>query len=218
MLARFPNLDFYASDRMFHLIEIRTRSGEVIIVEPDGTPLQHICPPFVTSFLHRDATVFLLNRWVRARAERMAARVRESAPATLLRAVEESGPLRMGDWTLESISLVHPEFRQLQHTEPRVHQLHHSVFEPLASPSQVIRTMNIFNRVYFSESALEQGFRAVQASLAEGGVWIVGTTSVTDGATDASVFRKINRRFQLAWRAAKGYPLESQVLALVQTC
>lgn len=217
LLARFPHLDFHASDRMFHLIEIHTPSGEIVVVEPDGTPLQHIRPPFVTSYLHRDAAMFPLNRWNRVRAERMAAWIRESVPSTLLRAVDESGPLRMSDWTLESISLVHPEFRQLLHTETRVHLLQHSVFEPLATPTQVIRTMNIFNRAYFAEPVLEQGYRTVQASLAEGGVWIVGTTRMTDGTNDASVFRKTSGHFKLAWRAANGYPLESRVLALAQT-
>lgn len=217
LLARFPHLDFHASDQMFYLIEIHTPSGETVVVEPDGTPLQHIRPPFVTSYLHRDATMFLVNRWIRERAERMAAWIRESVPSTVLRAVGEGGPLRLSNWTLESISLVHPEFRQLLHTETRTHLLQHSVFEPLATPAQVIRTMNIFNPDYFSEPVLERGYRAVQASLAEGGVWIVGTTRTTDGFTDASVFRKINGHFQFAWRAANGYPLESRVLALAQT-
>jgi len=55
----------------------------------------------------------------------------------------------------------------------------------------VIRTMNIYNRAYFSEDRLREGVRAVLSSLKTDGMWIVGRTA-DEAATshNATIFRK----------------------------
>ncbi len=44
----FPHLDFVASDLLLFLWEAKKQRGEErFILEPDGTPLQYVRPPFV---------------------------------------------------------------------------------------------------------------------------------------------------------------------------
>ncbi len=82
-----------------------------------------------------------------------------------------------GGFEVRKLPLVHPEALGLAKDDSRFSIRSHSAFERSSEPCNVIRTMNIYNRAYFSEDRLREGVRAVLGSLAQDGIWIVGRTA-----------------------------------------
>src|SRR3954454_21016775 len=75
----FPHLEFAASDLLLYLLEAKKQSGDTrFILEPDGTPLQHVRPPFVLRLTHPEPKLFLFNWLLARRARRAWNRVRPS--------------------------------------------------------------------------------------------------------------------------------------------
>src|SRR3954452_15721273 len=68
----FPDLQFVASDLLLFLLQAKKdgRKGRFIL-EPDGTPLQYVRPPFVVRLSQPEPKLFLFN-WLLARKARKA--------------------------------------------------------------------------------------------------------------------------------------------------
>jgi hypothetical protein len=49
LFRAFPCANLEASDRLLWVFRISLAKGKAYIIEPDGEPLQYICPPFVVS-------------------------------------------------------------------------------------------------------------------------------------------------------------------------
>jgi hypothetical protein len=202
--ALFPEARVIASDLLLGLTEVtRKGSRQSYILEPDGTPLQYIQPPFVVSLQKPIPAHYPLNRWLASRAKR---RVPEAQAA----ARDGSS----SNWRVDSISLIHPSARRLAAADSRFEVRAHSVFEPPMKPADVIRTMNIFNPGYFSEDRLRSGAACVERSLRNGGIWIVGrTTEETRPAHNSvSVFQKTAQGLALLERLNGGSEIEELVL------
>jgi hypothetical protein len=206
LLPVFPNAGIEASDLMLKLLELSVSKGEVFITEVDGTPLQYIRPPFVVSLHHRESFRNPLRCLISVRARN---RFRSLAlPPGWADQQQPSG------YRVESIPYVHPEAAAFARSDSRLRFERRSVFDRSTVPSDVLRTMNIFNRDYFPDERLAEGFRAVFDSLRPGGMWIAGRTLEEDFSNHATFFRRGENRWEVADRIGGGWALEEMALGI----
>lgn len=176
----FPQARLEASDLLLYLVRLAVPGGGTYIADPAGMPMQYIRGRFVVSLCAAEPRRYPLNRL-------LAARARRGFPRHLVQGAATEGTRAQADLT--KISCVHPRARVLAKRDPRFTVVQRSVFDR-TEPVDVIRTMNIFNRSYFSQDELAQGASAVFASLREGGLWIVGRTSEDDFTNEATFLQK----------------------------
>lgn len=206
--SEFPDAQVVASDILLGLTEVsRVGTSQSYILEPDGTPLQYVRPPFVVPLQKPIPAYYFVNR-------RLAAQARASLPDAQ-KAAQEGGHK---NWTVQNLSLIHPLARRLAAEDPRFKVRRHSIFERLPTPAHVIRTMNIFNRGYFDEDKLRAGAACVTESLVEGGIWILGrTTEETRPARNSvSVFQKTGQALTFLQRLNGGSEIEELALRHAQ--
>lgn len=188
----FPHLEFVASDLLLFLLEVKKKASQQrFILEPDGTPLQYVRPPFVVRLSQPEPKLFLWN-WLLARKagkawKRLRSSIQLPSPSSLAGGTVESA----NGFELRKLPVIHPEALGLAKRNSQFSVRSHSAFEPSSQSCNVIRTMNIYNRAYFSEDRLREGARAVLSSLANDGIWIVGRTE-DEAATshNVTIFRK----------------------------
>lgn len=211
LLALFPHLEFAASDLLLFLLEAKKiGADERYIVEPDGTPLQYVRPPFVVRLGQPEPKLFLFNWLLARRARRAWNRLLPSLNLAASSSLSERAPREANGFEIRKLPLVHPEALQLAKQDSRFSIQSHSAFEPSNQSCTVIRTMNIFNRAYFSENRLREGVRAVLSSLVQDGIWIVGRTA-DEAATshNVTIFRKLGTGvLEVIERAGQGSEIE----------
>jgi hypothetical protein len=195
----FPNSKFEASDRLLYLIQLSLGTGEKFILEPEGQPLQYIRPPFVVSLAHE--SLFLpINRLIAAQARR---HLRQLLPPGGW--VESLG----GDgYQVSQINCVHPEAITFGRSNPQFQLRTRSVFDVTPSAVNVLRTMNILNKEYFSDSQLREGSEAAFRSLKLGGVWIVGRTLETNFSNHVTFLQKLENGWGILVRIGNGSEME----------
>ena len=204
---------FTASDHILFLIEVRSQSRGTYIVEPDGTPIQYICPPFVVSLVESPHFAFPVNRFL----QRSAIREWKNSFAEKFHLPAEWSSLDLRqEWisvppfTMRQLPLIHPEVLRLRSERFRLRK--HSIFSPLPVPVDVIRTMNILNLAYFSEPQLQLAIRSVYQSLHTGGIWIVGRTLDEElSRHEVTVFRKTLEGWEVLFRVGSGSEIEQIV-------
>jgi hypothetical protein len=196
LFRAFPGAEFEASDSLLYLWAISLAAGETYIVEPSGKPLQWIKPPFVVSLCQREPLRYPLNHFVAACAKRQFRRFRL-----------ENRPYRVGQDGANKISCVHPKARCLASSNPRFRIVTRSIFEHTLGVD-VLRTMNIFNKSYFSENQIIDGMEAAFHSLKPGGIWIVGRTWEHDLTNHATVFKREETAWKVMLRIGAGWELE----------
>jgi hypothetical protein len=204
ILARFPAAQVEASDLTLHLLEVTAADGTRYITEPDGTFLQAILPPFVVSLYHPEALRYPLHRLVASRAKKRLAALQLPKGWA-----QQNAPKGV---QVKKISLVHPEARAFAEQDGRFSVVWRSVFDRDPASCNVLRTVNILNRAYFSEQELIGGIDAAFLSLREGGVWIVGRTTEEDLKNHVTLFRRGTDRWEVLARAGNGTELEDLVL------
>lgn len=203
LFPSFPRARFEASDILLELFEIQ-RDGTAYIVEPNGRAIQFIQSPWVVSLEHAEPKRYPVNRivagWARRRFQRLGLGEawRETA--------EKQG------WRVRNIPYIHPRARALARTNPNFKFRLRSVFETTPEACDVIRTMNIFNRSYFSDEQLSAGAKAIFKSLRPGGMWIVGRTLEEDFSNHVSFLRRGARAWEPLERIGKGAEIEGLVL------
>jgi hypothetical protein len=205
VFAVHSRAEFEASDLVLCLYELSLASGETYIVEPSGEPLQFIRPPFVLSVSHREPRRYPLNLWLGVRARQRFARL--ALPQGWMQS--EAGP----GYRVRRISCVHPRAAALAVRDPRFRVRTRSVFEVTPQACDVLRTMNILNRAYFSEDELESAVNAAFDSIRTGGLWIVGRTWEEDFSNHATFFRRRDNAWQILGRIGNGSELEQLALA-----
>jgi hypothetical protein len=129
------------------------------------------------------------------------------------------GVLHRDGFQFKKLSLVHPEAAQLELTDSRFRTRSQSIFEPLPSPVHVIRTMNIFNRAYFSPETLKKGIVAVTHSLLPGGIWILGRTVQEEPPLhEVTIYRKEDSgKLRVIERIGPGSEIEALALSTTQS-
>jgi len=205
----FPRATLIASDQTLFLVEVTLPDGAVFIVEANGRGLQYVQRPFVVRLDPPEPKVFLVNWMIGRKALARLATLQLLIPASWLESEEDL--LSTPSSTLRKIPLTHPEARMLEATEARFSMRCHSAFERLDRPVEVIRTMNLLNRGYFSPERLQEGACAVWHSLRVGGCWIVGRT-LKDGRLNASVFERTDTGYRPITRIGEGSEIEELAL------
>lgn len=213
----FPQASFIASDLLLFLVEAKEGNTEKrFIFEPDGHPLQYVNPPFVVRLTQPESKFFPFNWVLYQTAKRRWKSVHNSwsLPPSWKNSLAE-GSLKQGKFEFRKLSLIHPEAVQLTHEDTRFAVGRHSIFERSARRNHVIRSMNIYNRVYFSEKQLRQGAQCVRESLLPSGIWIVGRTINENASThEVTIFQKQSSGgFQVLSRVGPGSEIEGLVLA-----
>ena len=200
LFPAYPSSEFEASDLLLHLFKLSLPSGETYILEPDGKPLQYIKPPFVVSLHHREPWRYLVNHAIAARARRRFKQL----------GLPESPPERwpQSSYAVNKIPFVHPEARLFAASNPRFQLRVRSVFEHTPGACHVLRTMNIFNRDYFSAEQLTEGATAAFHSIEPGGIWIVGRTLEEDLSNHVTFFRRQETGWEVLERIGKGSEME----------
>jgi len=199
----FPAASIEASDLLLKLIELSTGDGQIFITEVDGTPLQYIKPPVVVSLCHAESWRNPLRRLAAARGKKRFERL------ALPRDWQEKDG---NGYRVRAIPYIHPEAAALARSNPRFQFRRRSVFEQSAVACHVVRTMNIFNRAYFSTEQLAEGFRAISGSLQPGGIWVVGRSLEEDLSNHATFLQKQDSGWKVLDRIGKGWELEDMVL------
>lgn len=217
LLTQFPAATLTASDLTLHLLEATLPDGGILIFETDRSPLQYIKGPFVVRLVSPEPVFLPINFYLARRAKAQFARLAAHwhFPSVWLNHDLFTTPsLTQNGVVFRKIPVVHPEAVALARQNPRFRILHHSAFDALPSPVDVIRTMNIFNNAYFPPERLATGARAVWQSLRTGGIWIVGrTTSEAPPIHEVSLFARTDSGFTLLSRIGPGSEIESLVLA-----
>ncbi len=200
---KFPNVEVLASDLLLFLVELRLPDGTIFIAEPNGQALQYIKAPYVVSLSDPESWRYPVNRWIAHRARRRFASLK--LPAAW---VDGACP-----YPTRRIPYIHPEAYALSQVGKTLSFLPQSVFDRAEKPCQVVRTMNILNRSYFSEELLRQASRTIAESLAPDGIWIVGRTMEDNFVNHASIFELRPTGWHLLERLNEGSEIEALILA-----
>jgi hypothetical protein len=214
IFAIFPDATVVASDLTLFLIEITLPDGDAFVIEPGGGGLQYLRKPFVVRLSPPEPKVLIVNYFLWRIASARLAELQKSLdlPRSWLESDEEA--IRIPPLTLRKIAMIHPEARALAAHDRRFSIRRHSAFDALERPVDIVRTMNIYNRVYFGEQRLEEGARAVWRSLKPGGWWIVGRTPENTLMHNASVLEKRDSGFAVVTRLGDGSEIEDLALNL----
>jgi hypothetical protein len=215
LFEQFPNAHLHASDLTLFLVEVNLPDGGAFILERDGEPLQYLRAPFVIRLNPPESSKLPVNRLLsyQARAKLASMKARLNIPADWLDSSADT--ITVPPFQLRKLSVVHPDAQALRARVPRFSIERHSVFAALSQPVDVIRSMNIFNRSYFTTERLTEGAQAVWHSLKPGGWWIVGRTwQENPPAHHVSVLEKNVGGFQLVERYGDGSEIESLALAV----
>jgi len=209
----FPSAVFEASDLLLGLVELSV-GGEVYIAERSGTPLQYIKAPFVVPLYHQESWRYPWNRWVAGRARRRFDRLKlPSDWSTTQSTQSQQIPSQNGPGLgVRYIPYIHPEALALTRRNPNFRFCERSVFDVTPGACDVLRTMNIFNRAYFSEQQLTAGVAAVFQSLKPGGLWIVGRTLEDDFTNHVTFFRRNEQGWEVLERIGSGSEMEALAL------
>jgi hypothetical protein len=200
LFQAFPHSKFEASDKLLYLIQLSLASGGKYILEPEGQPLQYIKPPFVVGLSHRESLRLPFNLLIAALAKR---RLRHLLlPDGWMESLEGDG------YQVSKIKCVHPEALSFSRTNPRFQLRTRSVFDVTPNAVHVLRTMNILNKEYFSDSQLREGSKAAFQSLKLGGVWIVGRTLETDFSNHVTFLQKQENGWGILARIGNGSEME----------
>jgi hypothetical protein len=209
----FPQAHLTASDLSLYLVEASSDSGDCYIFDATGAVLQYVRPPFVIRLSTPEPRFLWVNRLLRSRAlARLQAHGLNGVASLEFAATEE---LHQPPFVFRKLSMVHPAAETLRIANSAFRVERHSVFEVLARPADVIRSMNIFNTGYFDEERLRQGAVSVWRSLKPGGIWIVGrTVESSPPRHHASVLLRSDHGFALRERNVQKSEVEDLALAL----
>jgi hypothetical protein len=197
----FPNTKFEASDKLLYLIRLVLESDGTYIFEPEGRPLQYIKPPFVVGLCHTESLP--VNRLIAAHARRRLQR--SQLPIDWMTSPGGDG------YQVSQIRCIHPEVWSYSKSNARFQLRPRSVFDITPKPVHVLRTMNILNKAYFSDSQLSEGADAAFQSLQPGGIWIVGRTLESDFSNHVSFLQRQERGWEVLYRIGDGSEMEAFV-------
>jgi hypothetical protein len=210
VFAHYPFATMEASDTVLHLVEASNDSHETFILEPDGTPLQYIRPPFVVSTSHRERCFYPVNvaiSWWAARRFRELERVTASVRWKM---IADTSPTHIGRWRFHMIPLIHPSAARAAACSSRFRIAHHDVFVPQRPRCDVLRLMNLFNPKTFSPERTKQALTNVLDSIEVGGFLIVGRTMEGPSRrNDVSIIRKSPEGVKIAARIGRGWESET---------
>jgi hypothetical protein len=214
----YPEVRLTASDKILYLIEARHEdTGATYILEPDGTAIQYIRPPFVVSLVNRQHWIYPVNRRLQKQAISQWRQLAVDLNIPKWNGLAGADcPIEVPPFRLRRLPLLHPDVMALCGDAFRIRE--HSVFAALDIPVDVIRTMNILNRAYFDDATLCRAIDAVGQSLKPGGVWMVGRSGTGQSPQhDATLYSKQRDGWEVLFRAGGGSEIDSLVQSLASS-
>jgi hypothetical protein len=178
LTAAFPQATLTASDLNTYLIEMAVEGEGSYIFDAEFGLLQYVSPPLVIRVVPPESPWLPVNWLLARRAQGRLRKLLQDRQIRLkdVKFEEETPELRQNGITFRQIPLIHPRAVTLARQTRSFRVTRHSVFEPSPVPADVIRTMNILNKVYFDTDALARAARNIWVSLKPEGLWIVGRT------------------------------------------
>jgi hypothetical protein len=195
----FPQtLDFYATDFCLKVVVLRRRGWRTrVVVDERGVVLQLMFAPFVLSLPKQESWLYPVNKMLRKIL------MHTSMKRTLKAWKDESATLERRE-----ILLVCSAAREHLARSPSFHLETYNIFDAAPRAYSVVRAMNVFNRSYFSESAMATAASNVFASLKEGGVFITGSNEEVGSSVNGTVYRKQNGKFVALYESGDGSPID----------
>jgi chemotaxis methyl-accepting protein methylase len=205
LATRFgPTLDFVASDLCTRITAL-SRDGQrlTVIIDEDGVPLQLVWPPFVLPIAMTESWLYPVNRLIRQLLQ---------SEANALRSAANNAD---GSLQRREILLLCTEARNYLAANDNFHIERHNIFDATPRRYRVVRAMNVFNESYFSPAQLAQGLARVHESLADEGVFVLGSNSEAGSTVNGGVYRKQANGFAEVVRCGNG-PAIAPLLAAIE--
>jgi hypothetical protein len=187
LAARFPNLNYYASDYEPSLMVLRSgKGGTVVTLNKKGEAIEIVMPPFVFNLIKPENFLFYPINY----AFFLIART------TVLR--RTLAKYRAGKIKPSPLVLFCPAARDLAASDGRFHLLEYDLLKPHTLPCRmdVVRVMNVLNSSYFDAQQLSIAVGHIFESLAIGGLLIVGSNDAAGSEVRGGIYRKLSHGFQ----------------------
>src|SRR5262245_1065268 len=131
VLCYFPHACVTASDTIFYLLHATNGSRESYVLEPSGTPLQYVNPPFVLNLPVPDRPIYLLNRLLRLWAKRKSYALRELLSGIRWPALPDARAVSRSGWQFRPILMLHPRVVAYMAGHNALRVTYHDAFTPL---------------------------------------------------------------------------------------
>jgi hypothetical protein len=210
LFRAFPNATLQASDLSLFIVEVTLPTGDALIVERNGEPLQYVSPWFVFNWNNPEQRPKALTRIMASKAETQLALMRSQIEIPESWLDSPSDAITVDRCMLRKLPMTHPRAEAFRSCDARFSIRSHSAFEKLPAPVEIIRSMNIYNPGYFPAARLSEGARTVWSSLKPGGIWIVGRTwRENPPASNVSFLQRTETGFTCLHRHGDGSEIET---------
>ena len=204
LAARFPHLNYYASDYEPALMLLRSgKGGAVVTLNKKGEAIEIVMPPFVFNLIKPENFLFYPINY----AFFLFAR------AIVLR--RTLAKYRAGKITPSPLVLFCPEARDLAASDGRFHLLEYDLLKPHALPSRVdvVRVMNVLNSSYFDPQQLSIAVGHIFESLTVGGLLIVGSNDEAGTQVRGGIYRKLDQGFQTLAKSGADHDAHQAIMS-----
>src|ERR1035437_4442167 len=107
LLGSYPSAQIVASDYVLYLIQAKSRPCELLILEPDGSPLQYVRASFVVSLCSDERWFYPVNRIYRWLGKKCYTEFSEVVSAEELNRLKTVNDIECNSWVIKKIDLVH---------------------------------------------------------------------------------------------------------------
>jgi hypothetical protein len=209
VLRKYRRAELIASDYVLFLVRASRAAHELLILDPDGRPLQYVRPPFVVSLCTDERWVYPINRMYRWIGQKYFSDFAQSVGPSELDRLMLVDEVDCPPWVMRKIQLIHPDAERLSQKDSRFRIELHDAFSARCDKCHVLRVMNLYNPHVIGDSAVAAGARAVFDSLAEGGIAVIGRNDEAEGGVcHATVFKRRDRELVPLVRMGRGSEVE----------
>ena len=208
LAARFPHLNYYASDYEPSLMVLRSGKGRTVVtLNKKGKAIEIVVPPFVFNLIKPENFLLYPVNY----AFFLFAR------ATVLR--RTLAKYRAGKIKPSSLILFCPAARDLAASDSRFHLLEYDLLKPHILPCRmdVVRVMNVLNSSYFDPQQLSIAVGHIFESLAIGGLLIVGSNDAAGSEVRGGIYRKLGQGFQELAKSGADHDAHRTIVSFAAT-
>jgi len=208
LAARFPYLNYYASDYEPSLMMVRSgKGGSVVTLNQKGEAIEIVMPPFVFNLIKPENFFFYPINYaffLFARAIVL--------PRTLAK-------YRAGKIEPSPLVLFCPAARDLAASDGRFRLLEYDLLQPHALPcrADVVRVMNVLNSSYFDSQQLAIAVGHIFESLTPGGLLIIGSNDAAGTEVRGAIYRKLSQGFQVLAKSGADHDAHQTIMSCTAT-
>ena len=204
LAARFPHLNYYASDYEPSLMVLRSgKGGTVVTLNKKGEAIEIVMPPFVFNLIKPENFLlypinyafFLFARGIVLRRTLAKYRAGKIEPSPLV--------------------LFCPAARDLAASDDRFRLLEYDLLKPHTLPRRVdvVRVMNVLNSSYFDAQQLSIAVGHIFESLAIGGLLIAGSNDEAGTQVRGGIYRKLEQGFQTLAKSGADHDAHQAIMS-----